>query len=144
MLRFLFIILLFTGSPVFAQTEITWETLSDVTFVDKYFEEDDAYYYYPKFGPTVTALEGKEVFIKGYMLAIDPQQGIYMLSKNPFAACFFCGNSGPETIVEPMLKPNHREFKMDEVVTIKGKLRLNQDDIYHCNYILEGAEVYEQ
>ena len=30
---------------------------------------------------------------------------------------------------------------MDELVTIKGTLRLNSDDIYKCNYILDYAEV---
>ena len=128
----------------FSQTEITWKTLDDVTFTDKYSEEVDAYYYYPKFGASVKELEGKEVFLKGFMLAIDPKKGIYILSRYPFASCFFCGNGGPESIVELKLKPKHPKFKMDQVVAIKGKLKLNKDDIYQCNYIFENAEVYEE
>ena len=31
---------------------------------------------------------------------------------------------------------------MDEVATMKGTLKLNSDDIYQCNYILQNAEVY--
>ena len=31
---------------------------------------------------------------------------------------------------------------MDEVATIKGTLKLNADDIYKCNYILQDAVVY--
>lgn len=129
-------------TPMLAQTKITWETLQDVQFTDKYNEEVEAYYYYPHFGPTVKALAGKEVYIKGYMLPMDPEAGIFILSRNSYAACFFCGRSGPESIIELKLKPKHPKFRMDQVVTMKGKLKLNRDDIYQCNYILEGAEVF--
>jgi len=52
--------------------------------------------------------------------------------------------SGPESIIELKLKKNHPKFKMDQFITIKGRLKLNQDDIYQCNYILEDAEVYRK
>ena len=134
-------ILLFT--PVRAQTKVTWETLADVKFTDKYIEEEEAYYLYPHFGASVKALEGQEIYIEGHILPIDPKESIYILSKNPFACCFFCGQAGPESIVELKLKPGHPRFKMDEVIIIKGQFRLNKDDVYQCNYILEEAEVYE-
>ncbi len=140
--RLTFVFLLFVATPGFSQIEITWKTLTDVRFSDKYSEEVDAYYYYPHFGSSVRALDGKELFIKGYMLAIEPKKDIYILSRNPFASCFFCGNGGPESIVELKLKPNHPKFKMDQVVTIKGRLKLNWDDVYQCNYILEEAELF--
>lgn len=143
MLRLLIIPLLFLATPGMSQIEITWKTLTDVRFTDKYSEEEEAYYYYPHFGSSVKALEGKEVFLTGYMLTIEPKMGIYILSRNPFAACFFCGKGGPESIVELKLKPGHSKFKMDQVVTIKGKFKLNQDDLYQCNYILEEAEAYK-
>ncbi len=143
MLRLLIIPLLFLATPGMSQIEITWKTLTDVRFSDKYSEEEEAYYYYPHFGPSVKALQGKEVFLTGYMLTIEPKMGIYILSRNPFAACFFCGKGGPESIVELKLKPGHSKFKMDQVVTIKGKFKLNQDDLYQCNYILEEAEAFK-
>jgi hypothetical protein len=31
---------------------------------------------------------------------------------------------------------------MDQVVSIRGRLHLNVDDIYLCNYILSDAEVF--
>ena len=34
-------------------------------------------------------------------------------------------------------------LRMDQVITFKGKLRLNVDDIYQLNYILEDAQVME-
>lgn len=138
------IILIFTMSTsAWAQTKITWETLSDVRFTDKYSQEEEAYYYYPHFGSSVRALQGKEVYLKGYILALDPKEGFFILSQNPYAACFFCGNGGPESIVELKLKPKHPRFKMDQVVTIKGRLKLNRDDINQCNYIFEDSELYK-
>lgn len=140
MLRLLRCLLLLLPFICTAQQVISWETLSDVNFTDKYSEEEDAYYYYPHFGFSVRALNGKEVSIRGYMLVIDQQEGVYILSKNPFSACFFCGTGGPETIIELKLNTEHRRFKTDQVVTMQGKLKLNQDDIYQCNYILENAK----
>ncbi|MEL7002497.1 MAG: DUF3299 domain-containing protein [Bacteroidota bacterium] len=144
MRRFITLLLLVIAFEGVSQTEITWKTLDNVTFTDKYSEEVDAYYYYPEFGESVKELDGQEVYIKGFMLAIEPRKGIYILSRFPFASCFFCGSGGPESIVELKLKPGHPKFKMDQVVTMKGKLKLNRDDIYQCNYILQEAEVYKE
>lgn len=143
MLRTLIVIVLVVfGMQAIAQNTITWQTLSDIRFTDKYSEEVDAYFYYPHFGPSVQALEGTEVVIKGYMLVFDKENEMYILSKNPYASCFFCGNAGPESIIELNLKPDHPDFKMDQFVTIRGILALNAEDIYHCNYILKDAELH--
>ena len=144
-MRKLFFLCLFLISvAAHSQTEISWSTLDDVTFTDKYSEEAQGYYYYPQFGKSVKELEGKQVFLKGYMLVIDPSQNIYILSRYPYASCFFCGSGGPESIVELQLKPKHPKFKMDQIVTISGTLVLNYDDIYQCNYILGDAEIYKK
>lgn len=142
MVRLYTILFFVLSTPVCAQTEITWDILSDVQFTDEYSEEEEAYYYYPHFGPSVKVLEGKEVYLKGYMLILDPKKGIFILSRHPYAACFFCGSGGPESIVELKLKPDHPKFRMDQVVTMRGFLKLNQNDVYQCNYILEKAELY--
>jgi len=144
MFRLITLFLIFTTAPVVCQTKITWETLTDVRFSRKYFEEVGQHLYYPNFGASVKALEGEQVFITGYMLPMAPEENLFILSKFPFAECFFCGNSGPESIVELQLKPGHPKFRMDELVTIMGRLKLNQDNIDYCNYILEEAEIYEK
>ncbi|MDC3050253.1 hypothetical protein OA171_00265 [Flavobacteriales bacterium] len=136
------LILLFIKTTAVAQEEIDWNTLSDVEFTDVYMEEVDEYFLYPHFGPTIRALAGKRVKIRGFVLAIDPTENYYILSKGPFSSCFFCGVGGPETIVELEMKSSKEVFIMDEVATITGKLKLNSDDIYKCNYILQDAEVY--
>ena len=142
--KFLIISFVLFTTVAKSQTQISWEMLDDVTFTDKYSEEAQGYYYYPDFGPTVKDLEGVQVYIKGYMLVIDPSKNIYILSRYPYASCFFCGNGGPESIVELKLREGQPEFKMDQKATILGTLELNYDDIYQCNYILQDAEVYEK
>lgn len=128
-----------SDSPVL----INWDTLDDVSFTTEYVEKYDANFFVPSFGPQVKALEGKEVLLKGYMLPVAPEEDVFILSKNTYASCFFCGVGGPETIVEIQFKPGHPQFVMDQVVKIKGVLSLNKDDIEHCNYILMEAEVFK-
>jgi hypothetical protein len=43
-------------------------------------------------------------------------------------------------VVQLKFKPGHREYKMDEWITFKGVLRLNDSDINSLNYIIEDAE----
>lgn len=138
--RLIFIGFLMMAIPAYSQKSITWDDLKDVKFTDRYSEEVEAYYYYPHFGTSVRALEGQEIVIKGYILVVDKKEGVYVLSRSPMAACFFCGAGGPESVMELKLKPDHSKYKMDQVATFKGTFKLNQDDIYHCNYILEEAE----
>jgi len=137
-------IILLVSKFAFSQVEISWTDLEDVEFSDLYVEEEDEYFLYPHFGPGVLALEGKEVILSGYILALDPDDGYYILSKGPFASCFFCGAGGPETVVELDLKSDKDSFIMDEYITMKGVLKLNADDIYHCNYIFQYAEVHKR
>jgi hypothetical protein len=122
-----------------AQVKITWETLKDVKFTEKYNEELGAFIQHPAFGPKVNALSGKEVEISGYIIPLDIPAGIYVLSANPFATCFFCGGGGPESVMDLRFVKPPRRYKTDEKVVLRGKLKLNSNDIYTLNYILEEA-----
>lgn len=122
----------------FSQDKITWNDLSDVTFSDKYFPSVDDYFLFPSFGKTLKELEGKQIEITGYFLNIDPENGIYLLSRNPMASCFFCGGAGPETIVEVHFK-KEVTFKTDQIIQVTGIFKLNEEDINHTNFILEEA-----
>ena len=90
------------------------------------------------------ALAGKEVFITGYVIPVDYDAGFFVVSKYPYANCFFCGGGGPESVVDLQFAGKHRNYKTDERLTFKGKLVLNADDIYKMNYILQGAVEYAQ
>lgn len=121
--------------------QVTWKILSDVEFKDVYIEELDAYYWKPEFGQQIKNLEGKEVYITGYILPVEVEDNFYVLSRYAFANCFFCGGAGPESIVDLRFKKGEgRAYKTDERLTFKGEFKLNADDVYQMNYILLDAE----
>ena len=121
--------------------EINWKKLSDVKFTRKLNKKVSMYFLYPTFGPDVTALQGKEIQIRGYIIPVDENENIYVISAQPMASCFFCGGSGPESIMELQFKNRKERFKTDEVRTIRGTLQLNPGDIEHLNYILKNAAI---
>jgi hypothetical protein len=126
-----------------SQTIITWEVLKNVDFDEVWSDEFQAYYMVPKFGKAIIALDGKEVQIRGFIIPVDIVQDYYVLSANPYSSCFFCGQAGPESVMEIQMIKQYDGLRMDQVITFKGKLRLNVDDIYQLNYILEDAQVIE-
>lgn len=143
-MRFLFIILfvIVSGSS-FAQTLVPWNTFAQVTFHRKYSETFgfEVNVKPPEFSKELMALNGKEIRVKGYVIPVDVELGMYMVSANPFANCFFCGNAGPETVVE--LFPNGKlpRFNTDEVVTFRGVLQINtQGEMNAVPYQLFQAE----
>jgi len=123
--------------------KLTWEDLTDVEFKDVYVEELDAYYWKPIFGPSVKNLEGKKFYITGYVIPVDIDEDFYVLSRYPFANCFFCGGAGPETVVDLQFSGHSpREYATDERLTFAGELKLNADDVYQMNYIIVRAHEF--
>lgn len=51
---------------------------------------------------------------------------------------------GPESVVGLKFKKSGRKFKTDERHTFKGILKLNADNIYELNYVLDNVEVAEE
>ena len=137
--KLIYIIVLFISNNLISQTEIDWLKLRDVYYKSEYREDVDGYFQTPYFGETVELLDNKEVVITGYMLTLAPDEGIYVLSQNPYADCFFCGYGGPESAIELRLKPGHDSFFMDELVTVVGILRLNRLDVSSGVYIMDNA-----
>ena len=137
--KLIYILVLFISNNLISQTEIDWLKLRDVYYKSEYREDVDGYFQTPYFGETVELLDNKEVIITGYMLTLAPDEGIYVLSQNPYADCFFCGYGGPEAAIELRLKPGHDSFFMDELVTVVGILRLNRLDVSSGVYIMDNA-----
>jgi hypothetical protein len=142
-LLFVFAASVLSFTPAANPVKLTWETLRDVTFKKKWYPEESVYMLSPTFGPSVQKLKGKEVSITGYILPIDLDANMYVLSAFPYSACFFCGGAGPESVMALKFKKTTRKFKTDERLTFKGTLTLNVDDIYQMNYVLENAELTE-
>jgi hypothetical protein len=81
----------------------------------------------PKFSTEITALDGKEVRLQGFMLPLEAgkKQRRFLLSGN-VPSCPFCLPGGPESLVEVLCK-EAVNFKMEPIV-ISGKLSVLKDD----------------
>ncbi|WP_341220586.1 hypothetical protein [Polaribacter atrinae] len=64
--KLLFLVLLLCSFYSYSQQEITWQDLAAVTYTDKFFKEYNETFMYPTFLPSVKALNGKQITIKGY------------------------------------------------------------------------------
>ena len=140
----LFFFFVVTSSAVFAQDKKfdSWNEFAKTKFEPKYQEKIGEYVFYPTFTQELKSLEGKEIIIEGFYVPFAPENGSYIiLSKYPMSQCFFCGGGGPESIAEVSFAKGLPKFQVDDVVTVRGKLKLNSDDLDHMNFILVQAEV---
>ena len=118
-----------------------WKILYKV----KFQSQDDVFgaFYDPIFTDEIKALEGQEITATGFII---PFEGLFqpdkiILSSLPVDACFFCGNGGPETVIEVHLKKNIQYT--NKAVKVKGQLKLNNDNFEELIYVLEEAELIE-
>jgi hypothetical protein len=122
---------------------ITWNNLKDVKYQKKFYAEVGEYFLYPTFGKFLRQLNGKPVSINGYVIPVDTEGNVYVVSKFPMAQCFFCGLAGPETIIMLNFKKKPRRMKTDEKRCFTGRLRLNSESIEELNFILEEVTFCE-
>ena len=123
-----------------AQVEMTWDDLEDVSYSIKNGSGDEMVWGKPKFGDSLKELDGKKVAITGYVLPITVDRKEFILSRYHFAECFFCGNGGPETIMEMKLKEDVKKPVIDRPVRFVGTLKLNKKP-YELMFFLEEAEM---
>lgn len=137
---FALLILCFTQGA-FAQKQLVWQLLGMTTYQTDPGESGELNYS-PQFPAVLeTQFEGQEVVISGYLIPIDLEAGKYALSKNPFTSCFFCGNAGPETVMELHFAKNPGRFATDEYLMIKGILQLNRNGS-GLFFVLKNAEIH--
>ena len=134
--------LCFKTNLLFAQNySDVWNKLSDVHFetIKKNGYEVDR----PIFGIKAKNLEGQIIEVKGYMIPLSElnNQNYFVLSAYPYNLCYFCGNAGPETVMEVYTK-NAIKYSSKPVV-VKGRLVLNQTDFDALIYQLKEAEKIE-
>jgi uncharacterized membrane protein YcgQ (UPF0703/DUF1980 family) len=137
-----YLVLVIIGTSFTFREENMWALFAKTRFIEKLNRELGMYFLYPKFPDELKAFEGKTVSISGFYIPLDiNDSNIAVVSKFPMAECFFCGGSGPESIVVAYLKKKPgKRIKTDDIVTIRGKLKLNEDDIEELNFILLDAE----
>lgn len=122
-----------------------WEVFEDTMFKWEYAEELGAEVEIPTFSKKVKELEGKEVTITGHYLPLELESKRIIISKLPYASCFFCGGGvGQESVAEIVFSSVQRPFRLDELITIKGRLKLNKNDFEHLVFILEDAKIIPQ
>jgi hypothetical protein len=142
--RFLLLTGLFVSliMQVSAQTKEVWDVFAKTKFDAKYFEQYGEYIMYPSFTPETKALVGKEITLHGFYVPFAPEDGNYIiLSRFPMSQCFFCGGSGPESVVEVNFAKGLPKLAIDDQITVRGKLKLNADDMDHVNFILTDAVI---
>lgn len=122
-----------------------WKVLLKLRFDYKYDEALDEVLQVPLFTSEIESYDGKEIEVEGYIVPHDlaridsKKSTMFMFSAVPAASCFFCGQAGPESIIEVYPKKPIPYSK--EPVRIKGKLKLNKTDFLRMSYILEGAQI---
>jgi len=128
----------------YAQSLVGWETFAKVTF-HKEFSENFGFEVNvkpPEFAFEIMAHNEKKIRVKGYVIPVDVELGMYLVSANPFANCFFCGNAGPETVVELFPSKKLPRFTTDQIVTFEGILQINeQGEMNAVPYQMFQAEV---
>ena len=126
-----------TSAAIAADT-LTWKLLGDIKFIRKkhatYGEVE-----FPQVNIKLKQYHNKTVYLTGFIVPIDSKN--YALSKNVFAACFFCGKSGPETIAGLKFKGSFPKLKTDTYLTIKGTFKVNETDVDEWIYNIENAEI---
>lgn len=117
---------------------LTWKLLGQIDYQKK---KDKTYgeVMFPVINPKLKALQGKPITITGFIIPIDNKN--YAISKNVFASCFFCGKSGPETIMGIKFKGDLPKLKTDQYVTLKGTFRYNDSDVEDWIYHVENAVI---
>ncbi|WP_343486436.1 hypothetical protein [Allomuricauda sp. d1] len=137
---YLLILLIGLGTDAQAQTFLDWSDLSDgISYRALSLEDPFPGFSKATFSEKLAVLEGKEVILTGYFLVLDGNQSLHMLSKNPMASCFFCGNGGPETVAGLQFQ-EEPSFTTDDLLSVKGILRLNRDNPNQYYYRIEKAD----
>ncbi len=133
-----------SGMSLNAQTgtaENLWKTLARITYKKEY----DAFLGFkidkPVFSAEIQALDGKEVTVKGFIIPTDGYKSHkeFVFSAFPYSMCFFCGGAGPESVMEVVAAEPITYTA--ETITIKGKLKLNPDDVNKLMYALTDARL---
>lgn len=119
---------------------LNWAMMAEVDFESKYSAAYKREMLFPKFSTQLKNYSGKVCKITGFLIPLDNKQGYYAISMNPYASCFFCGGSGPESVIMLKFKKAPRRFQVDEWLTIKGTLQLNAENLSDLMYIFNDAE----
>ena len=126
-----------------------WEEMMDVTVKSKFDPVTENFTSTPTFGKKIAKLDGKKIYLKGFIIPADLTKGRMTLSKFSYSSCYFCGGAGPESVIEIIAK-NPIIYRMDKPIILEGTLRINRKtedqeyDPFRLLYILEDATYYSE
>jgi len=127
-----------TVGPAVSDT-LNWKLLGQIKYLKKASKDYPEGVMFPVINPALKAKNAKVIYMTGFIVPIDNKS--YALSKNVFAACFFCGQAGPETIMGIKFKNPGTRLKTDQYVTLQGTFRYNDSDVEDWIYHIENAVV---
>lgn len=117
-----------------------WDVLLKLSYKETYDRNAGEMNFFPIFTPEIRSMDGKDVTVKGYILPMEANGEVFLLSAYPAASCFYCNkNAGPQSIME--IYPKKPVPYEEGMVTLKGRLKLNYNDPYKFSYLLEGAQL---
>ncbi len=131
--------------PAFTQHQNAWEIFEKTEFKKKFIKEYGMFMTWPDFKEKDLQWQGKEVMLTGYIIPTAEAAGFegIIISKYPYAMCFFCGEAGIESVAELRMKKKAPDFEMDKPYVFKGKLLLNDSDFDQLNFILTEVELMD-
>ncbi len=117
----------------------SWVQLAKVSYKKAYDELLGISVDKPIFSTELKKLEGKKIRLRGYIIPTDgfKSHKEFVFSAFPYSSCFFCGQAGPETVVE-VSAAKAIEFSAD-VIELEGILKLNSSDINRLMYQISDA-----
>lgn len=118
-----------------------WEKLDKVKFSPKYFEKIQTDLLAPIMETYAKSIDGKEITLKGYYIPVGAEFNIMIISKVSYRMCFFCGGASPATVVEVYFPKGKKIpiYPTDKLVKVKGRLKINPDDLEKLNFIIYDA-----
>lgn len=135
----LFLSLLFFSTGLMAQSDKNiWSTLALMKFER---HKGNGTSKGSQIIPLIEQLDGTEVTVKGYIIPLSGKkaQSHFMFSAYPFANCYFCGNAGPETIMEAFVKGDEKVKFSENAITLKGTFKFSSRDPNDIMFTLENA-----
>ena len=135
-----FLLLFMLSTPADNNLE-GWELLSDVEVVRVYDDFLEQEVEKPEFSEVLKGRNKSEIELQGFVIPLNEvgTSDYFVLSRFPYQSCFFCGNAGPETVVE--VYTNEPLSLKDQRVKVKGTLYLNASDPLHLYYIMKDCSV---
>lgn len=129
-------------SSALRSQNLGWQTFAQLKVETRFFKNEGIYIQTPKFDEKIKSLEGTYFTLRGYFIPVDIQSDKWIiLSRVPMSQCFFCGGAGPASIAMVYFKEKAPKFKTDQIITVRGKLRLNDSNLDELNFILEDSEL---